>query len=81
MFEQWRNYGAAGPAAAEAEAKRGPKGPIFKQYRARWGIGGPFLRPCEGPKFEVTPLCLGRTPRERERKIEACCVRGHCIIT
>ena len=32
------------------------KGPIFKPYRVRSGIGVPFLRSCRGLKFEVTPL-------------------------
>ena len=52
---QWRNYGPAGPAAAGGP---GEKGPIFKPYKARWGIGAHFCDPagqCGGPKFEVTP--------------------------
>ena len=43
--------------------KRGPNGPIFKPYRAIWGIGGRFLRSCgRGPKFEVTSLPLATLP-------------------
>ena len=46
------NYGPAVPAAARG-GKRAQKRPIFKPYWAKWGIGGPFLRSCGGPKFEL----------------------------
>ena len=59
-WDQWcRNYVPAGPAAAErghAGKKKAQNGPILKQCRARWRIGGPFLRSGGDPKFEVTPL-------------------------
>ena len=43
-YEQWRNYG---PAAAGGPKKE-PKGAIFKLYRVRWGIGGPFFEILRG---------------------------------
>ena len=76
MFEQWRNY----KCNCGGRGKRGLKGPIFKQYRARWGIVGPFLRPCEGPKFEVTPLCLGGTPRESRMLLYREAMQRHAIL-
>ena len=50
--------GPQGPQLRGPRQKGAQKGPIFKPYRARWGIGGPFLRSCGGPKFEVTPLLI-----------------------
>ena len=29
------------------------KGPIFKPYRARWAIGGPFSRSCGGRNLKL----------------------------
>ena len=45
-----------------AQVKRGPKGLIFKQYRARWGIGGPFLRSCGE---EIWSYATGKSMRPK----------------
>ena len=54
LYKQWRNYGAAaaGPAAG-GQAKSGPKGPIFKPYRARWKIGFQIFEILLGPKILI----------------------------
>ena len=55
---QWHNYGAAGPAAAGVQVERDQKGPIFKPYRARLGIGAHFWDPA-GP--EIWSYATGST--------------------
>ena len=45
---QLRNFG---PTAPHLRVGPGKKGPIFKPHRARWRIGGPFLKSCGGPEI------------------------------
>ena len=46
--------GLQSPQLRDGQAKRTQKGPIFKPYRVRWGIGGPFFVSLRGgPEFEV----------------------------
>ena len=45
IYILWRNYGPAWPVAVGSMQKGAQKGPIFKPYRARWGIGANFWDP------------------------------------